>query len=83
MCEYFTSLGNSAHPDSSDPRARAINQFQELLLVSFREFSVISEDMTLSEQHRFWDLPLNIGYRGSLGATTESTMGTTVRLSDQ
>jgi len=83
MREYFTSLGDSAHPDSSDPRARAINRFQELLLVSFREFLVISEDTTLSEQRRFRDLPSNIGYRGSLGTTTESTMGTMVRLSDQ
>jgi len=53
MREYFASLGDSAHPDSSDPRARAITRFQELLLVSFREFSVISEDTILSERRRF------------------------------
>ncbi|KAF9464905.1 TBC-domain-containing protein [Collybia nuda] len=53
MRDYFASLGDSAHPDSSDPRARAITKFQELLLVSFREFSVITDDMILSERRRF------------------------------
>lgn len=53
MRDYFASLGDSAHPKSSDPRARAITVFQELLLVSFREFSVISEDIILSERRRF------------------------------
>lgn len=53
MREYFASLGDSAHPESSDPRARAITRFQELLLVSFREFSVITDDMILSERRRF------------------------------
>ncbi|KAF8903468.1 rab-GTPase-TBC domain-containing protein [Gymnopilus junonius] len=53
MRDYFASLGHSAHPTSSDPRARAITVFQELLLVSFREFSVITEDLILSERRRF------------------------------
>lgn len=53
MRDYFASLGESAHPQSSDPRARAITIFQELLLVSFREFSVITEDIILSERRRF------------------------------
>jgi hypothetical protein len=53
MREYFASLGDSAHPNSSDPRARAITNFQELLLVSFREFSVITEEIILSERKRF------------------------------
>ncbi|CAK5268073.1 unnamed protein product [Mycena citricolor] len=53
MRDYFASLGDSAHPDSPDPRARAITRFQELLLVSFREFSVITDDMILSERRRF------------------------------
>lgn len=53
MRDYFASLGDSAHPDSTDPRARAITRFQELLLVSFREFSVITDDMILSERKRF------------------------------
>ncbi|KAK0497456.1 rab-GTPase-TBC domain-containing protein [Armillaria luteobubalina] len=53
MRDYFASLGDSAHPESTDPRARAITRFQELLLVSFREFSVITDDMILSERKRF------------------------------
>jgi TBC1 domain family member 8/9 len=53
MRDYFTSLGDSAHPNSSDPRARAITKFQELLLVSFREFSVITDEMILSERKKF------------------------------
>ncbi|KAG6331013.1 hypothetical protein ID866_8074 [Astraeus odoratus] len=53
MREYFASLGDSAHPDSSDPRARAITRFQELLLVSFREFSVITEETILSERRKY------------------------------
>ncbi|KAF8972702.1 rab-GTPase-TBC domain-containing protein [Flammula alnicola] len=53
MRDYFASLGDSAHPNSLDPRARAITVFQELLLVSFREFSIITEDIILSERRRF------------------------------
>jgi hypothetical protein len=53
MRDYFASLEESAHPQSSDPRARAITNFQELLLVSFREFSVITDDIILSERKRF------------------------------
>ena len=53
MRDYFASLGDSAHPNSSDPRARAITRFQELLLVSFREFSVITDELILSERRRF------------------------------
>lgn len=53
MRDYFASLGDSAHPDSPDPRARAITNFQELLLVSFREFSIITDDTILSERKRY------------------------------
>jgi len=53
MRDYFNSLGDSAHPNSSDPRARAITKFQELLLVAFREFAVITEDAIISERRRF------------------------------
>jgi hypothetical protein len=53
MRTYFTTLGDSAHPNSSDPRVRAITNFQELLLVSFREFSLISDDTIQSERRKF------------------------------
>lgn len=52
MRDYFSSLGYSAHPDSPDPRARAITRFQELLLVSFREFVVITDDSILAERRK-------------------------------
>lgn len=53
MRDYFASLGESAHPESSDPRTRAITNFQELLLVSFREFSVITEETIAAERKTF------------------------------
>jgi len=53
MRKYFATLGDSAHPNSSDPRARAITRFQELLLVSFREFAVITDDTILSERRKY------------------------------
>lgn len=53
MREYFASLGDSAHPNSSDPRTRAITRFQELLLVSFREFAVITDETILSERRKY------------------------------
>ncbi|KAH9072261.1 TBC-domain-containing protein [Lactarius deliciosus] len=53
MRDYFSSLGDSAHPHSSDPRARAITKFQELLLVSFREFAIITEQTIFDERRRF------------------------------
>jgi len=53
MRGYFASLGDSAHPEASDPRTRAITNFQELLLVSFREFSVITEETIAAERKLF------------------------------
>lgn len=53
MRDYFASLGDSAHPHSNDPRARAITRFQELLLISFREFSVITDETILAERRKF------------------------------
>jgi TBC1 domain family member 8/9 len=53
MRDYFSSLGDSANPGSSDPRARAITKFQELLLVSFREFAVITDQTIFDERRRF------------------------------
>lgn len=53
MRTYFSTLGDSAHPDHSDPRVRAITNFQELLVVAFREFNVITEETIQSERKRF------------------------------
>jgi len=53
MREYFASLGDSAHPSSSDPRTRAVINFQELLLVAFREFAIITDEMIQTERRRY------------------------------
>ncbi|KAH6916312.1 rab-GTPase-TBC domain-containing protein, partial [Coprinopsis sp. MPI-PUGE-AT-0042] len=53
MRDYFASLGESAHPDSPDVRTRAITNFQELLLVSFREFSIITDETIQNERRYF------------------------------
>ena len=53
MREYFDSLSGSAHPESSDPRTRAISRFQELLLVAFREFSVITDETIQNERRKY------------------------------
>lgn len=54
MKSYFASLGDSAHPTSSDPRLRQVTRFQELLVVAFREFGgIITEDTVTNERKRF------------------------------
>ncbi|KAJ9103840.1 hypothetical protein QFC21_002302 [Naganishia friedmannii] len=53
MRNYFATLGDSAHPSHSDPRVRAITNFQELLVVAFREFNSITDDTIHSERRRF------------------------------
>lgn len=63
MREYFGSLGDSAHPNATDPRSRAIIKFQELLLVAFREFSIITDETIDSERRR---------YRGEIVHSIES-----------
>lgn len=53
MRDYFASLGNSAHPDSHDPQLRQITRFQELLVVAFREFGIITDELIANERKRF------------------------------
>lgn len=53
MRSYFASLDQSAHPDHPDARTRAITNFQELLLVAFREFSTITDATIIAERKRF------------------------------
>ncbi|KAG8707803.1 hypothetical protein FRC09_001608, partial [Ceratobasidium sp. 395] len=53
MRAYFSSLDQSAHPSHPDPRTRAITNFQELLLVAFREFSTINDATIIAERKRF------------------------------
>lgn len=53
MRNYFASLGDSAHPHSADPQMRQITKFQELLVVAFREFGIITDEMIMNERKRF------------------------------
>ncbi|KAL4900235.1 putative GTPase-activating protein [Aspergillus multicolor] len=46
---YFSRLDESAHPRSENPKLRAITQFQELIVVAFKEFSQITHQ-TITEQ---------------------------------
>ena len=52
MRDYFASLDQSAHPYSPDSRARAITRFQELLLIAFREFAIITDETVQTERRR-------------------------------
>ncbi|KAL9932404.1 hypothetical protein V8E36_008521 [Tilletia maclaganii] len=53
MKSYFKSLEDSAHPDSPNPRHRQITNFQELLVVAFREFGIVTDETIASERRRF------------------------------
>ncbi|KAM0755549.1 TBC-domain-containing protein [Meredithblackwellia eburnea MCA 4105] len=53
MKEYFGKLGDPAHPRSPDPKIRQITNFQELLVVAFREFSIITDETINNERKRF------------------------------
>lgn len=53
MRNYFASLGDSAHPHSTDPQLRQVTNFQELLVVAFREFNSVTEEMIMNERKRF------------------------------
>ncbi|RSH86713.1 uncharacterized protein EHS24_004984 [Apiotrichum porosum] len=52
MRSYFSTIGDSAHPTHPDPRVRNITNFQELLVVAFREFNVITDETITSERRR-------------------------------
>lgn len=53
MRAYFASLGDSAHPHSNDPQLRQVSRFQELLVVAFREFGIITDELIANERKRF------------------------------
>lgn len=50
---YFSTLGDSAHPISSDPKAVQITKFQTLLSIALREFSEISESTINMHRKKF------------------------------
>ncbi|KAI9491137.1 rab-GTPase-TBC domain-containing protein [Zychaea mexicana] len=42
--KYFNSLHEPLYPDSENVKARTLTRFNELLLVAYREFSIISDE---------------------------------------
>lgn len=53
MRNYFATLGDSAHPDSKDDSLRQVTNFQELLIVAFREFGIVTDELITNERKRF------------------------------
>lgn len=50
---YFQRLDESAHPEASDPKYRQVTKFQELLVVAFKEFDVITDELVESERNKY------------------------------
>lgn len=42
---FFLTLDHSAHPESPNPKYKAITKFQELLVTAFKEFSTVDDDV--------------------------------------
>lgn len=56
---YFSRLDESAHPKSENPKLRAINRFQELMVVAFKEFSAITHSTIQDSRLKNKDAVLN------------------------
>ncbi|KAI0201817.1 TBC-domain-containing protein [Astrocystis sublimbata] len=56
---YFSRLDESAHPKSENPKLRAINRFQELMVVAFKEFSAITHGTVVDLRLKNKDAVLN------------------------
>ena len=56
---YFASLDDSAHPTSSNPKMKQVTRFMELFVVSFKEFSVITNQTILDQRAKYKDTVLN------------------------
>lgn len=50
---YFRTLGDSAYPESPDERRRQITRFQQLLVIAFREFGVITNELVEQQRKQF------------------------------
>ena len=51
--EYFSTLDDPVHPNSSNPKIRKVTKFQELMIAAFREFAVITDEMIDSYRRKF------------------------------
>lgn len=50
---YFSTLDQSAHPNSTNERLKAVTKFQELMVVAFKEFSVVTDGMINSYRSKY------------------------------
>ncbi|CAN6596619.1 GTPase-activating protein GYP2 [Trichomonascus vanleenenianus] len=50
---YFSTLDQSAHPNSTNERMRQVTRFQELMVVAFKEFSVVTDEMINSYRSKY------------------------------
>jgi hypothetical protein len=55
---YFSKLEESAHPKSENPKLRAVTQFQELMVVAFKEFSGITQQSISDQRAKHKDVVL-------------------------
>lgn len=56
---YFDTLDHSANPRAKTDRARAVTKFQELMVVAFREFNVITDELIREHRARYEGQILN------------------------
>jgi len=56
---YFSRLEESAHPKSENPKLRAVTQFQELMVVAFKEFSGITQQSISDQRAKHKDVVLD------------------------
>lgn len=52
--DYFSTLSDSAHPESTNPKLRQVTRFQELMITAFKEFSGVTEPM-INEYRRKYE----------------------------
>lgn len=50
--DYFSTLDDPVHPNSNNPKLKKVTKFQELMVVAFREFSVITDEMINSHRRK-------------------------------
>ncbi|TVY82341.1 putative GTPase-activating protein [Lachnellula suecica] len=56
---YFSKLDESAHPKSENAKLRAVTRFQELMVVAFKEFAGITQQIISEQRMKHKDSVLN------------------------
>lgn len=55
---FFSRLDESAHPNSSNEKLRALTRFQDLMVVALREFSSVTQDTITEHRAKYKDAVL-------------------------